>query len=141
MDYLFQNSNNPTINKIKNIDPLNEDDFKELENILWVQTGTKEDYYKFTKIDNLAVFIRSIVGIEQEAVNEKFGEFLNDNYLTSEQQEFIYSIINYVRENGDIDVNVIVEDAPFNNYDFLDLFGDKVAVVGNVVKTIHNCIE
>jgi len=89
----------------------------------------------------LAVFIRSIVGIEQEAVNKKFGEFLNDNYLTSEQQEFIYSIINYVRENGDVDIQTIIDDAPFDNYDILDLFGDKVSVVTNVVNTIHNCVS
>jgi len=141
IDYLLEHSSNPTILKIKNIEPLNEADFKELENILWVQTGTKDDYYQFTKIDNLAVFIRSIVGIEQEAVNKKFGEFLNDNYLTSEQQEFIYSIINYVRENGDVDIQTIIDDAPFDNYDILDLFGDKVSVVTNVVNTIHNCVS
>ncbi|MBP3398886.1 MAG: hypothetical protein J6K75_03915, partial [Erysipelotrichaceae bacterium] len=140
LDYLMENSTNPTILKIKNLEPINEADIKELENILWLQTGTKEDYYKFTKIDNLAVFIRSIAGIEQSAVNEKFKDYLNDNFLTSEQMEFIYSIINYVRENGDINVETIIEESPFNNHSIFDLFGEKAMVVTNVVNTIHNCI-
>jgi len=140
LDYLLEDASNPTLIKIKRIEPLNEDDFKELEKILWVKTGTKDDYYQITKIDNLAVFIRSMVGIEQEAVNEKFGEFLNDNYLTAEQQEFIYSIINYVRENGDIELQNIIDESPFDNYDILDLFGEKVAIVSNVVNTIHKSV-
>lgn len=141
IDYLYENINNPTIIKIKNMEPLNEDDFKELEDILWVQTGTKEDYYKLTNIKNLAIFIRAMVGIEQAAVNKKFGEFLNDNYLTAEQQEFIYTVINYARENGDIEPQTVITETPFNNYSIFDLFGEKATVVATVVNTIHNCIN
>lgn len=140
VDYLMENSHNKTIQKIKNLETLTYEDFEELENILWVQTGSKEDYYKFTKLDNLAVFIRSIVGIEQEAVNKKFGEYLNENYLTAQQQEFIYSIINYARENGDIIPNTVIYEAPFNNYQVLDLFGNKATLVVNIVNTVHNCV-
>ena len=141
LDYLLENSENPTIQKIKNLEPLKEDDFKYLEDILWVKLGNKEDYYSISKIDNLAVFIRSIVGIDQEAINKSFSEFLDENDLTSEQQEFIYSIINYVRENGDIEQKDLIDESPFDGFDLMDLFGNEVPIVRKVVDTFHECIQ
>ena len=141
LDYLLENSENPTIQKIKKLEPLKEDDFKYLEDILWVKLGNKEDYYAISKIDNLAVFIRSIVVIDQEAINKSFSEFLDENDLTSEQQEFIYSIINYVRENGDIEPKDLIDESPFDGFNIMDLFGNEVPIVRKVVDTFHECIQ
>ena len=140
IDYLIENSNNPTIQKIKRLEPLDSKDFDALEDILWVKLGTKEEYYEVSKLDNIAVFIRSIVGIDQNAVNEKFNKYLSDNSLTSEQMEFVYSIINYVRENGDITGEIVVEEAPFDNYSVVDLFEGNAHIVAEIVSTLHNCI-
>lgn len=141
IDYVMENSNNPTLLKIKRLEPLSIDDFKALEEILWVKLGNKQDYYSITTIDNLAAFMRSIVGVDQEAINEKFGQFLNENVLTAEQMEFINSIISYVRTNGDITGKDVVTESPFDNYSVLDLFDDQAFIVANVVNTLHNCIE
>ena len=78
--------------KIKNLEPLNSDDFDYLEDILWVKLGSKDDYYSISKIDNLAAFIRSIVGIEQEAVNKAFSEYLSENF--PEEQKDVTKTIN-----------------------------------------------
>ena len=56
---------------------------------------------------------------DKDVINEKFGKFLNDNVLNSQQQEFIKAIIDYVRENGDIEKKDLLEKSPFDNYDFL----------------------
>lgn len=140
IDYLLANEDNETIKKIKNIDPINADDLKELERILWSELGTEEEYRKATDIGNLAAFIRSIVGVDQHAINEKFGEFLNDNVLNSQQQEFIKTVIDYVRENGDIETSMLIESAPFDHYDLLTLFGPNVQYLTEMVERIHNCI-
>ena len=141
LDYLLKNSDAPTIKKIKNLEPLAAEDFDYLEDVLWVQLGNKNDYYAISKEDNLAVFIRSIVGIEQEAVNKAFSAFLNENILNAEQKEFIYSIINYVRENGDVLPQVLIEESPFDHFDLLSLFGSNISVVNYVVNTLHECVE
>lgn len=141
LDYLLKNSDNQTIAKIKNLEPLDSEDFDYLEDILWVQLGNKNDYYAISSQDNLAAFIRSIVGIEQEAVNKAFSSFLNENILNAEQKEFIYSIINYVRENGDVVPQVLIEESPFDHFDILSLFGNNISVVNYVVNTLHSCIE
>ena len=116
------------------------EDLKELERILWEELGTAEDYYKSTDIDNLAAFIRSIVGVGQDVINEKFGEFLNDNVMNSQQQEFVKSIIDYVRENGDIRMEDLIEKSPFDNYDILSLFGSNIVLIRTIVDQFHNSI-
>ncbi len=140
IDYLAENTNNPTILKIRNLEPINADDLKELERVLWEELGTKDEYQKITNIDNLAAFIRSIVGIEQDAINKKFGEFLSGNTFNSQQQEFVKSIIDYVRENGDINVNDLIEKSPFDNYDIITMFGSQAQILRNIVDIMHNSI-
>ena len=140
IDYLVEHEDNETVKKIKNIDPINSNDLKELERILWNELGSEDDYHKATDIDNLAAFIRSIVGVDQHAINTKFGDFLNDNVLNSQQQEFVKAIIDYVRENGDIETSMLLETSPFDNYDILTLFGPNVQLLTDMIEKLHNSI-
>ena len=140
IDYLAANEDNATIRKIQNLEQIDLADLKELERILWHDLGTVDEYHKETEIDNLAAFIRSIVGVEQEAINKKFGEFLSDNVMNSSQQEFVKAIIDYVRENGDIQVEDLIEKSPFANYDILELFGTNIRFITQIVNTMHNSI-
>lgn len=141
LDYLIEHSDNEVIHKIQRLEPITNEDLKALEKILWEELGTKEEYEQTTDIDNLAVFVRSLIGLSQEAVNEKFGEYLNGNVLNAQQQEFIRAIINYVRENGDISREDLIEKSPFDNYDILTLFGDNIASVLTVVKILHDSVN
>ena len=140
IDYLAMNGNNETIRKIQNLEQIDAADVKELERILWHELGTADEYHEATEIENLAAFIRSIVGVEQMAINEKFGAFLSDNVLNSAQQEFVKAIIDYVRENGDIQVEDLIEKSPFDNYDILELFGANIRFITQLVNTMHNSI-
>ena len=140
IDYLFEHTENTTIHKIKNVEPINTDDLKELERILWEELGTKDDYQQSTDIDNLAAFIRSIVGVDQEVINKKFGEFLDENIMNAQQQEFVKAVIDYVRENGDIQMEDLIEKAPFDNYDLLSLFGSNIIMIRSLVEQFHNSI-
>jgi type I restriction enzyme R subunit len=140
IDYLLSNEINETIIKIKMLDRIDADDLKELERILWQELGTKDDYFNVTKEENLAVFIRSIVGIEQEAINKKFSEYLDTNILSAKQQEFVKSIINYVQQNGDITKQDLVEKSPFSDFDVVGLFNDKIDVLIKVINNLHESI-
>ncbi|MBQ0011808.1 MAG: DEAD/DEAH box helicase family protein [Clostridiales bacterium] len=140
IDYLAENTSNATIMKIRNLEQIDANDLKELERILWQELGSKEDYDRTTSIANLAAFIRSIVGIEPAVVNRKFGEFLNENVLNSQQMEFVKSIIDYVRQNGDIRKEDLLDTSPFDHYDMLALFGTNISIVTNIVDQIHNSI-
>lgn len=141
LDYLIEHSDNEVIHKIQRLEPITNEDLKALEKILWEELGTKEEYEQTTDIDNLAVFVRSLIGLSQEAVNEKFGEYLNGNILNAQQQEFIRAIINYVRENGDISREDLIEKSPFDNYDILTLFGDNITSVLTIVGILHDSVN
>lgn len=141
LDYLIEHSDNEVIHKIQRLEPITNEDLKALEKILWEELGTKEEYEQTTDIDNLAVFVRSLIGLSQEAVNEKFGEYLNGNILNAQQQEFVRAIINYVRENGDISREDLIEKSPFDNYDILTLFGDNITSVLTIVGILHDSVN
>ena len=136
-----EHTEHEVIRKIKALEPINADDLKSLEKILWEELGTKKEYEETTDIDNLAVFIRSLVGVSQEVINEKFGAFLSDNILNAQQQEFVKAIINYVRENGDISGEDLLEKAPFDNYDVVTLFGENLMRVINMINVIHGSVN
>ena len=141
IDYLAEHSDSPAIKKIHNLEPINSSDLNELERILWHELGTREDYQETTHIGNLAVFVRSLIGLSQESVNEKFGQYLGGNELNSAQQEFIKSIIEYVRENGDIELSDIVNTEPFNDYNLQDLFGANYVMIIDIVNLLHNIVK
>ena len=140
IDYLAENSDSPVIKKIHNLEPITNDDLQELERVLWHELGTQQEYAETTSIGNLAAFVRSLVGLSQEAVNEKFGGYLNGNLLNSQQQEFVWTIISYVRENGDVELSDLVNTEPFNNYDLNEIFGVNLPTIVSVVKKLHESI-
>lgn len=140
IDYLMEHIDSPVIAKIHNLKPINEGDLLELERILWHELGSKEDYGKITDHDNLAAFVRSLVGLNQEVVNERFSQYLNGNTFNSMQQEYIRSIINYVRVNGDMETSDVVNKEPFSNYDITELFGAQYPAVIQIVRSLHEPI-
>lgn len=141
IDYLLENSDKEVIKKIHNLEPITNSDLDELERILWHELGTQEEYKEATDIANLAAFIRSLIGLSQEAVNEKFGDYLSGNRFNSQQQEFVRTIINYVRENGDIILDDMVNTEPFANYNISELFGIEVKAIISIVNTLHSSVQ
>lgn len=140
IDYLVEHSESEVIRKIHNLEPINNADLAELEKILWHELGTQKEYEETTDKENLAAFVRSLIGLSQEAVNIKFGEYLNGNTFNSQQQEFIKTIINYVRENGDVVVDDLVNTEPFNNYDLSEFFGAYLSNVVAIINVLHGSI-
>lgn len=140
IDYLLEHSDSPVIKKIKNLEKINASDLKELERILWSELGSEEDYKRTTNTKNLAVFIRSLVGLEQSAINEKFGAFLSGNVLNPQQQEFVKTIIDYVRENGNIELTDLANTSPFNEYPIIDIFGENIGILQTIVNAFNNAV-
>ena len=107
---------------------------------MWDELGTQEEYEKTTDIDNLAAFVRSLIGLSQEAINEKFGEYLSGNTFTLQQQEFVKKIIDYVQENGDIERRDMVNTEPFESYDINEVFGASLPKVIAIIDLLHNSV-
>ena len=144
IDFLAQNRDLPILQKIFNLQPLQQTDIRELERILWKELGSKEDYDSYTKKmpcgDFVAVFIRSIIGIDRGVAMKKFTDFISNANLNSQQEEFLKSIINYVCENGDISKKALIEESPFDDYGLVDTFGANAMFVGQYVDSLHSIV-
>lgn len=142
IDFLAANRNLPVLKKIKNIEQLSVDDVNELERILWEELGSREEYDNHTKGmlcgANVAIFIRSLVGVDRREALNRFSEFLSDNALNSEQEEFLNTIVQYVCENGDITKEIVVNESPFDER--LVLFTSYMVPLGKYIDNIHNVI-
>ena len=144
IDYLAANRNLSVLKKIRNLEQLSFKDINELERILWVELGDKDEYNKITigkpYGDNVAAFIRSMVGVDMVEALKRFGEYLSDNtnILNSEQEEFLKTIVSYVCVNGDITKEVVLNDSPFDER--LSVFSSYMIPLGRYIDNIHNVI-
>lgn len=138
-EYLLDNYKLPVIQKIRNLEKLSNDDIVELEKILWNDLGTKDDFFNICNGESLTSFVRKIVGIDVEAVNKLFAEFLSKYDFNSKQEEYLHMIVNYVRENGDIDASMLLKE-PFAHIDYSDLFENVTDGVYAFIDRLHNPI-
>ena len=142
LDFLSQNRNLPVLKKIYEMEQLTTADISELERILWQELGSKEDYIHHTKDmacgNNVAVFIRSMVGVDRNNAVRRFSEFISGHDLTAEQEDFLLTIISYVCENGDITKDIVVNEPPFDQQ--LVVFTPYMLPLAKYIDTIHGVI-
>ena len=143
MDFLAENRDLPVLNKIYSMEQLTHADVCELERILWKELGNKEDYDRYTKDmpcgANVAMFIRSIIGVNRKEAVERFATFLSGAELNAEQEEFLMTVISYVCENGDITKDIVVNEAPFD--EMLSVFSSYMLPLAKYIDNIHHVIH
>lgn len=108
--YLRENKDHLVIYKITHNQPITKDELLQLESILFDgNVGTKEEYVKEYGEQPLGKFIRSILGLDIEAANRAFADFINSPSLRADQMTFIQKIINYLTKNGVIEKRMLFE--------------------------------
>ena len=141
MDFLAANRHLPVLDKIYNMEKLEDGDFRELQRILWEELGSRDEYKQYTQGkmcgDNVAILIRSLIGVDRKVAMQRFGSFISGMELNSEQEEFLMTIISYVCENGDITKEIVVNEPPFD--EGLDVFDNKVPLV-KFIDDIHGVV-
>ena len=114
--YVRTHSHHLVIQKLKTNKPITETEINALETILFDGTtvGTKQDYIDNYGDQPLGVFIRHIVGLDVNAAQEAFAEFIQTGSLKADQMTFINNIISYLTKNGMVDKSMLFE-PPFTN--------------------------
>jgi type I restriction enzyme R subunit len=143
LDFLAENRDLPVLKKIYCMDQLTVADVRELERILWKELGDKEDYDRYTAGmpcgPNVAMFIRSVIGVDRREAVERFATFISGSQLNTEQEEFLMTIISYVCENGDITKDIVVNESPFDER--LSVFSTYMMPLARYIDDIHNVIN
>ncbi len=130
--YIMQHQNIPAIAKLKGNEPLTCDDVRSLEDILWNELGTKEQYDAQYGKTPLGELVRSIVGLSQKAANEAFSLFLNDAGLDSRQMYFVRQIVSYIVKNGMMKDLAVLQESPFTDQGSVSELFEDVAVFMNL---------
>lgn len=132
--YLKEHLTTVVVYKLRNNKKLTKDEFKELERILWNELGTKQDYMKEYGETPVGRLVRKIVGVERNAVNEAFSEFLSEERLNLNQLRFVRLMIDYIVANGNIEDNSVLTQEPFRSAGSITtLFKDDMATAREIM--------
>ena len=135
--YIRQHLDNAVIDKLKRNIPLTKNDISELEDILWKEVGTKEDYKAEYGEKPLGELVREIVGLDMNAAKEAFATFLNNTSLDSRQIYFVNQIIEYIVRNGVLKDFSVLQSTPFTDKgSVVEVFTD-LSVWENIRKIIE----
>ena len=123
--YVRQHRDHIAIAKLRSNVPLTETDVQSLEQILWSEVGTKEEYEAEYGKKPLGEFVREIVGLDMNAAKEAFAAYLNDANLDSRQIYFVNQIVEYIVHNGVMKDLSVLQEPPFTDQgSIVDIFTD-----------------
>ena len=94
-DNLQKQSSNPILSKIYNNEKISQQDLQELEKVVFKDLGSKEDYQKYYGAKPITILIREINGLEKEAVEKAFAEFMHKYNLNRNQTEFLRVLMQF----------------------------------------------
>ena len=119
------------IAKLKTNKPLTENDIDSLEEILWKEIGTKQDYENEIGQKPLGEFVREIVGLDMNVAKEAFSAYLSDTNMDSRQIYFVNQIIEYIVHNGMLKDLSVLQESPFTDQgSIVDIFTDLSVWMG-----------
>lgn len=122
--YVRSHKDHLVIQKLKTNKAITAAEINTLEDILFdgKTVGTKQDYIDNYGDTPLGVFIRKIVGLDANAVQAAFADFIQAGNLRADQMTFINHIITYLTKNGVIDKKMLFE-SPFTHIHDQGLLG------------------
>lgn len=138
--YIRQHQDNIAIAKLKTNKPLTSADMASLEEILWGEVGTKQDYELEYGTKPLGEFVREIVGLDMNAAKEAFSEYLTGTNLDSRQIYFVNQIIEYIVHNGVLKDFSVLQESPFTDQgSVVEIFTDMTVWAGirKVIESIN----
>ena len=124
--------------KLRSNKKLTKEDLHSLEEILWHELGSREDYQKEYGDTPIGMLVRKIVGVDTEAVNEAFSEFLTEERLNINQIRFVRLLVDYISRNGNIEDRKVLQDEPFRSVgSIVTLFKDDMETAKKIMDVVE----
>ena len=111
--YIRDHRDNTAIHKLTHNQPLTEEDYRNLENVLTRDLGNKEDYEKNYGETPFGLLVRKIARMDHEAAMDAFSAFINDQSLNPQQIDFVKKVITHIENNGYMEDLTVLLKAPF----------------------------
>jgi len=127
--FIRENIYHFTIQKLRKNIKITSAELEELERLIFVESniGTREDFIKHYGEQPLGKFVRSILGMDEEATQITFSEFIDKGNLRTDQIQFIRTLINHLKNNGILELSQLAQ-PPFtdsNDHGIFGLFEDE----------------
>lgn len=112
--FLRAHSDRLALMKLRRNEQLTETDLSDLESILLEVGEDAGAYLPKVKEEGLVAFVRSLVGLDRDAIRTTFGAFISAHQLSAAQIEFMDLVIDHLSENGPLDPARLY-DSPFTD--------------------------
>jgi len=127
--YVNEHGDTLAIYKLTHNIPLSMGDYQELERVLTIELGSKEDYEREFGDTPFGLLIRKIAKLDHEAAMQAFSAFINDQSLNQKQIAFVNKIINHIELNGYMENAAELTEPPFDKpVGFIKLFDAKTRI-------------
>lgn len=134
--YIQTHLDHTAVYKLRHNQPLTDKDLDGLEQVLWRELGTREQYAEYFGDKTVPRLVREIAGMDTASVNAVFSDLLSDKGFNSRQIAFVRLIIDYVAQNGYLDKAKLMED-PFKSMGGITvLFQDKRDEMRTIIQRI-----
>lgn len=136
-----QHADDFVIRKLRRNVAITAAELNRLNDILFAESGleTREAFEKAVGENPLGVFVRQILGLEANAAQEAFAEFLSNGPLSANQMQFIQTIISRFVKHGIVDRSMLFE-PPFttlHDQGVVGIFPNDAGRIFNIVEGIN----
>lgn len=115
--FLRGQQEHPVVRKVRHAEPLTAADLEALE-VLLFEASEIESREVFEEVygqqDNLATFIRSLVGLDQQAARQAFAHYLDAQVFNAKQIRFVENLVEMLTRKGSVPLSALYE-PPFTN--------------------------
>lgn len=130
-----------TLIKVRRGEVLTKQDIQELEVILLDQgVADDENLLELENSGGLAVFLRSLTGLEKTAAKKAFSSFVTTHQLNGNQTEFLDLIIDSLTETGIVEPATFYE-SPYTDIDDMGIAGifnrDQTSEIIKIVRELN----
>ncbi len=122
--YVEENADKSSLKKLRNNEHLTDDEWSELEQIFWHEVGTISEYEKEANGFSLGRFIRTLTGLDDEALQSAFSDFLDAGSYTECQIQMVKYIIDGLKEYGTLQKDEMTEEF-FGGLQVFEVWGEE----------------
>ena len=142
--FIRKNKSHLVIDKLYKNLPITEKEIEVLEDFLYKENDGLESKDRFVKEygdQPLGKFVRNIIGLDIEIVNQLFTDFITKGNLNANQITFIQKIITYLSQKGVLEKQLLTQ-SPFNEQHDQGLLGvfpeeDKIIKIISIIETVN----
>ncbi|WP_237318073.1 type I restriction-modification enzyme R subunit C-terminal domain-containing protein [Streptomyces sp. JJ36] len=125
----------PAVHKLYTNEQITAVDLTDLAEVFLAEGVASQDDLDHVreKDGGLGLFLRRIRGLDRQAAETAFADFMTSHDLSARQMDLLEQIIDYIVVNGRIDLKDLYQNSAFSRWPLDEVFGDEEVDDLNVV--------